>query len=291
MAPDNRLGEFLRARRELTSPAEHGLPDLGRRRVPGLRREEVATLAGISTEYYVRLERGVDRHPSAQVTAALARVFELDPDSTAYLVALATDAPGPRPETPGGEPGCDTVAPGTTRMLEAMAGVPAFALNRYLDVLAYNRLAEIVHGGPPAGGVGGNVVRHVFLDPHARDLYPDWHEVAAEATATLRASTGSDANDARLERLVGELSVRSAHFAELWARHDVRAKSSGRKTVVAPGVGDLTFQWEALSVASTPGQLLVAYFAEPGSRTERFLRRLSADSVHPVDPRGREHSG
>lgn len=281
VATDNRLGEFLRARRELTRPEEHGLPNLGRRRVPGLRREEVATLAGISPEYYVRLERGRDRHPSRPVIEALARVLDLDADSTAYLAALAAEAP--RPPRSGRSVGDDAPAPeherprpGVLRMLEAMAEVPAFVLNRYLDVLAYNDLAEAVHGRPPAGGVGQNVVRHVFLDPRARELYPEWDEVAVESVASLRASVGPDLDDPRLVRLVGELSLKSAEFNRLWARHEVRAKTSGRKRLISPVLGDVTLSWETLSVASAPGQLLVGYFLEAGSAAEERLKQLVA---------------
>src|SRR3954469_20788265 len=144
------LGEFLRARRELVLPAERGLPDLGRRRVPGLRREEVAMLAGISAEYYVRLERGRDRHPSPQVIAALARVLDLDAESTAYLSALA--APPPSPRAPRGRSGTEQVPAAVLAMLQAMDGVPAFVLGTFLDVLASNAAADLLHGGAVAGG-------------------------------------------------------------------------------------------------------------------------------------------
>jgi len=279
VAADNALGEFLRARRELTRPEERGLPNLGRRRVPGLRREEVAALAGISPEYYVRLERGRDRRPSAQVIEALARVLDLDADSTAYLAALAAETPRPPNASPvGGDatPEQERPRPGVLRMLEAMADVPAFVLNRYMDVLAYNDLSAAIHGKPPAGGIGNNVVRHVFLDPAASELYPEWEDVAAESAASLRASVGPDLDDPRLVRLVGELSLKSPDFNRLWARHDVRAKTSGRKRLISPALGgDVTLTWETLSVASAPGQLLVAYFVAPGSAAEERLKRLA----------------
>ncbi|WP_246106274.1 helix-turn-helix transcriptional regulator [Pseudonocardia kunmingensis] len=263
----NLLGEFLRARRELTRPEDHGLP-VGRRRVPGLRREEVAMLAGISADYYLRLERGRDRHPSTQVVEALARVLELDAESTAYLASLA--APAPRvPRRSRREP--ERAAPEIVRLLESMAGVPAFVLGRCMDVLAANRLCELLCGTIPGDG---NIVRHVFLDPGAREFYPDWSDVAEETVAALRASAADAPDDPRLVTLVGELSVRSDEFRRLWARHDVRAKAAGRKRLVSPVVGEVTVGWESLAVASAPGQLVVTYFAEPGSPSAAALARL-----------------
>jgi transcriptional regulator with XRE-family HTH domain len=263
----NPLGEFLRARRELTRPEDHGLP-VGRRRVPGLRREEVAMLAGISADYYLRLERGRDRHPSTQVVEALARVLELDAESTTYLASLA--APAPRvPRRSRREP--ERAAPEIVRLLESMVGVPAFVLGRCMDVLAGNRLCELLCGAIPGDG---NIVRHVFLDPRARELYPDWSEVAEETVAALRACAADAADDPRLVTLVGELSVRSDEFRRLWARHDVRAKAAGRKRLVSPTVGEITVSWESLAVASAPGQLVVTYFAEPGSPSAAALARL-----------------
>jgi transcriptional regulator with XRE-family HTH domain len=263
----NLLGEFLRARRELTRPEDHGLP-VGRRRVPGLRREEVAMLAGISAEYYLRLERGRDRHPSTQVLEALARVLDLDDESTAYLASLATPAPrSPRRAHRESE----RAAPEIVRMLDAMAGVPAVVMGRCMDILAQNRLAELLCGPVPGDG---NIVRHVFLDPAARTLYPEWSEVAGETVAALRASAADTPDDPRLVTLVGELSVRSAEFRRMWARHDVRAKAAGTKRLVSPAVGEVTVSWETLAVASAPGQLVIAYFAEPGSAAGEALAAL-----------------
>jgi transcriptional regulator with XRE-family HTH domain len=265
----NLLGEFLRARRELARPEDHGLP-VGRRRVPGLRREEVAMLAGISADYYLRLERGRDRHPSAQVVEALARVLDLDDESTAYLASLAT----PRPRAarrPRHEP--ERVAPELARLLDAMAGVPAFVMGRCMDVLAANRTAELLCG-PLAGE--RNIVRHVFLDPGARALYPDWQDVAAETVAALRGAAAGHPDDPRLTALVGELSVKSPEFRTLWARHEVRARSAGTKRLVSPAVGEVTVSWEALAVVSAPGQVVVAYSAEPGSPSAAALASLQA---------------
>lgn len=263
----NLLGEFLRARRELTRPEDHGLP-VGRRRVPGLRREEVAMLAGISAEYYLRLERGRDRHPSAQVVEGLARVLDLDDESTAYLASLATPAPRP-PRRSRRDP--ERAAPEIVRLLDAMPGVPAFVMGRCMDVLAQNRMAELLCGGVPGDG---NIVRHVFLEPAARDLYPDWSDVAAETVAALRSSAIDAPDDPRLVTLVGELSVKSSEFRRLWARHDVRGKAAGAKRVLSPAVGEVTVRWETFAVASAPGQLMIAYFAEPGSPSEEALAAL-----------------
>jgi transcriptional regulator with XRE-family HTH domain len=268
----NLLGEFLRARRELTRPEDHGLP-VGRRRVPGLRREEVAMLAGISAEYYLRLERGRDRHPSAQVVESLARVLDLDDESTAYLASLATPAPR-APRRSRRDP--ERASPEIMRLLDAMEGVPAFVMGRCMDLLAHNRLAELLCGGVAGDG---NIVRHLFLDPAARDLYPDWSDVAEETVAALRASAADTPDDPRLVTLVGELSVKSAEFRRLWARHDVRAKTAGFKRLVSPAVGEVTVSWETFAVASAPGQLLITYFAEPGSPSAEALaalRRLAA---------------
>ncbi len=225
-------------------------------------------LAGISADYYLRLERGRDRHPSAQVVEALARVLDLDDESTAYLASLATPAPR-APRRSRREP--ERASPEIMRLLDAMAGVPAFVMGRCMDVLAQNRLAELLCGGVPGDG---NIVRHVFLDPAARSLYPDWSEVAEETVAALRASAADAPDDPRLVTLVGELSVRSGEFRRLWARHDVRAKAAGSKRLVSPAVGEVTVSWETLAVTSAPGQLMVTYFAEPGSPSADALAGL-----------------
>jgi DNA-binding XRE family transcriptional regulator len=248
------LGEFLRARRELVLPAERGLPDSGRRRVRGLRREEVAMLAGISAEYYIRLERGRDRHPSMQVIQALAGVLDLDADSIAHLAMLAA----PRPRTPAVAPGgTEQVAPGAAQLLAAMPDTPVIVLGRFLDVLAHTPATEILYGYPPTGT---NNLRAVFLDPAAPARFPDWEDVAAECVAALRASSVDATEDPRLIALVGELSLKSADFRRLWARHEVRPKAGGRKRMVSPVVGEVPHRWETFATAGAPGQLVVASF-------------------------------
>lgn len=267
---DNRLGEYLRARRELAQPADVGLPEgFGRRRVPGLRREEVAMLAGVSADYYVRLEQGRDKHPSEQVIEALAGVLGLDDDAVAHLRELARPVsrrrrPQPRPER---------VAPGAERLIHSWAYTPAMVAGRCLDVLAANAMAQALNS---CLRPGTNQVRALFLDPVTRDIYPDWDKVAAETVASLRATAGADLDDPRLTELVGELSLKSDLFRRLWARHDVRAKVSGTKRFRHPMVGDLTLDYETLAVTSAPGQLVIAYHAEPGSPSEQALALLGS---------------
>lgn len=273
---DNRLGEYLRARRELARPADVGLPDgHGRRRVPGLRREEVAMLAGVSADYYIRLEQGRDKHPSEQVIESLGRVLGLDDDAVAHLRELARPVsrrrrPSPKPER---------VSPGAARLVEGWAFTPALVMGRYLDILAANPLAVALNS---CQRPGNNQVRSLFLDPVARDVYPDWDAIAADTVASLRAAAGADLDDPRLTELVGELSLKSEVFRRLWARHDVRAKVSGRKTFRHPMVGDVTLEYETLAVTSAPGQLVIAYHAEPGSPSEQAVALLSSSVTPPA---------
>jgi transcriptional regulator with XRE-family HTH domain len=264
----NRLGEFLRARRALVQPDDVGLPDVGRRRVSGLRRSEVAMLAGVSVDYYVRLEQGRDTHPSEQVLDALARVLRLNDDEIAHLHELAR--PAPRPRRARSRP--ERVRPGVLRLLESWSHNPAWILGRRMDVLAYNDLALMIH---PTLRSERNVVRMVFLDPEAREIYADWEGVARETVATLRAAAGADLDDPGLTELVGEVSLKSPDFRRLWARHEVKAKAAGSKRILHPMVGELELNYETFAVADAPGQLLVAYHAEAGSATERALALLA----------------
>lgn len=263
----NQLGVFLRARRELARPEEFGLPGGGQRRVAGLRREEVALLAGMSADYYVRLEQGRDKHPSEQVVAALARVFALDEEGVAHLRELARQTT--RRKRASRRP--ERVAPGLLRLLAAWPHTPALVLGRYLDVLAANPLATAVNS---CSAPGVNMVRAIFLDPQARDCYVDWPTIAADTVASLRATAGADLDDPRLTELVGELSLKSEDFRRLWARHDVRVKTAGIKHFRNPFVGELTLSYETLAVNGAPGQILIAYHAEPGSPAERALALL-----------------
>ena len=273
----NRLGEFLRARRALVTPDDVGLPDLGRRRVAGLRREELALLAGVSVDYYVRLEQGRDTHPSEQVLDALARALCLDDDAVAHLHDLAR--PAPRRRRPRERP--ERVRPGVLRLLESWSAIPAFVLGRRMDVLAFNALAGMLHDG---FATERNMVRLVFLDPAARDTFPDFDAVAQETVATLRAVAGADLDDPRLAELVGELSLKSDEFRRLWARHEVREKASGVKRMLHPMVGELVLGYETLRVNDAPEQLVVGYHAEPGSASERALALLGAMAAEQAVP-------
>ena len=251
------LGAYLRARRELVTPDQAGIPVLGQRRVPGLRREEVAMLAGISADYYLRLEQGRDRHPSVQVLEALARVLQLDDDATAYLLGLGTD----KPRRPRRRPRREVVPPGITKLLATLP-LPAFVEGRYFDVLAANPLATAVS---PRLRVGGNRLRDVFLDPAEAALYPDWNAATAALVAGFRQSVGTDTDDPRFIALVGELSLESPRFRQVWARQDVRGREGAPVVLAHPQVGDLRLNREKLFISGAEGMMLVVYHPDDGT--------------------------
>jgi transcriptional regulator with XRE-family HTH domain len=271
MTGPNTLGEYLRARRELVDPAAVGLRVAGVRRTPGLRREEVATLAGVSADYYLRLEQGRDRHPSPPVLESLARVFGLDPTATSYLLSLAgaTQAPSARPRS---RPSRQETVPAAIRQLIAVVNLPAFVESRMFDVLAANPRATALS---PSMRPGENRLRSMFLDPAERDLYPDWRKAIGGMIASFRASIGPDADDPRIAQLVGELSLASEPFRKLWARHDVRNLAGGAVTMNHPEAGPLELWREKLPIGDSGGQLLVMYHAEPGSASAAALERLA----------------
>jgi transcriptional regulator with XRE-family HTH domain len=272
MDSDNLLGEFLRARREVTAPRQVGLLNVGPRRTPGLRREEVAMLAEVSTDYYIRLEQGRERHPSARVLGALVRVLDLGPDAAAHLYELAHPRPWPR-ETTGGT---EQVSPDLLRLMRSWSSTPAFVCDRWMDVLASNALATALFSGLEHGD---NLVRAVFLDPAARTFYRDWEKVARSKVAHLRAAAGSDLDDPYLIELVDELSLASEDFRQLWARHDVVGKTHEAKRLCHHEVGDLTLTCELFNVSSAPGQQLNIFQAEPASPSERALALLGSLAV------------
>ncbi|NBE96195.1 helix-turn-helix domain-containing protein [Nonomuraea sp. KC401] len=285
MNRDNLLGQFLRARRELLRPEELGLPSGTRRRVAGLRREEVAQRAGVSTDYYVRLEQGRERHPSAQVVDALARALALGEDAAAHLHRLAGPAAGRRRPALRRE----QVSPHLLRMMQAWPHTPAVVLGRCLTVLAGNALGRALFAGHAHSG---NLVRLVFLDADAREFYPDWDRVAINTVAGLRAAAGADLDDPRLVEVVGELSLKSETFRTLWARHDIRQKTHETKRFRHPLVGALTLHYESLTVNGAPGQQLVVYQADPGSPSEEALTLLGSLTAEeevrrPARPAGR----
>ncbi|MFD7656287.1 helix-turn-helix transcriptional regulator [Actinosynnema sp. NPDC059797] len=285
MDNSNPLGEFLRARREMTDPATAGLPRSGRRRTPGLRREEVAHLSGVSADYYARLEQGREQHPSAQVVRALARALGLGPEASAHLHQLARTA-----HVPARRGGGTRVAPGLLRLVDGWLRTPALVLDRRLDVLAGNRLGRALFAAMLEPGET-NLVRFTFLDPAARRFYPDWERVARSGLAALRANSGDLVDDPRLTELIGELSLKSPEFRELWARHDVRGKAREAKSFDHHQVGGLTLTYDSFTVDDAPDQQLVVYQAEPGSASEQALALLgtvAADlPASPVVPAGR----
>ncbi|MFF8571200.1 helix-turn-helix domain-containing protein [Streptomyces sp. NPDC015408] len=266
----NLLGEFLRARRELVTPEEAGIPVRGVRRVPGLRREEVAMLAGISADYYLRLERGRDRRPSLQVLEALAGVLRLDDDTRAHLFGLAAARPRRTRRRHR-----ETVPPSTARFVELLP-VPAFVEGRHLDVLTANPLAAALS---PRLITGGNRLRDVFLDPAEQSLFPDWEGAAAALVAGFREAVGTDTDDPRCVELVGELSLASPLFRRLWARHDVRPRGSATVLFRHPQVGDLTLSREKLHITDTDGMMLVAFHPVPGTRDAERLALLGATTA------------
>ncbi|MEU8475461.1 helix-turn-helix domain-containing protein [Streptomyces hygroscopicus] len=276
MDSENPLGRFLRARRELVRPEDVGILPGARRRVAGLRREEVALLAGVSTDYYVRLEQGRERHPSSQVVDALARALVLEEDAVAHLHRLARPAPGRR--RPGARR--ERVSPTLLRMMEGWPRTPAVVLGRCLTVLAHNTLGGALFDGHTHSR---DLVRLVFLDPDAREFYPDWERVAANTVAGLRAAVGLDEEDPELIAVVGELSLKSETFRRLWARHDIRQKTHETKRFRHRLVGELTLDYEALTVNSAPGQQLVVYQAEPGSPSEQALSLLGSLAAEAVE--------
>ncbi|TVT52692.1 helix-turn-helix domain-containing protein [Amycolatopsis rhizosphaerae] len=265
---DQSIGEFLRSRRARIQPREVGLPGHGRRRVPGLRREELAQLAGVSVDYYVRLEQGRSQNVSDAVLDSIARVLRLDETERVHLRNLV------RPAKKARRSGGQHVRPGVQRMLDMMTDLPAFVLGRRMDILAWNALADAVIGFSALERP--NAARHTFLHPEARELYLEWDAVAAETVAYLRLDAGRYPDDPQLCALVGELSMRSEPFRRLWARQDVKDKTHGRKLVRHPFAGDLEFRYETFASPGDSDQLLVAYTVAAGSASEERLRLLAS---------------
>ncbi|MCX8564599.1 helix-turn-helix transcriptional regulator [Mycolicibacterium mucogenicum] len=263
-ATDNALGDYLRARRAQVRPEDVGLSPGARRRVAGLRREELATLAGVSAEYYLRLEQGRDKNPSAQILDALARALRLDVKATAYLHQLA----GPTERRPG-QPG--EVIDDVATLIEQFR-TPAIVASICLDVLAANSLARALS---PCFSLGENFLRWRLLEPAARELYVDWDEATDVAVSGLREAAASNPDDARVRALVDELSSVSERFRELWARADVGYRP-GVMHLRHAVVGDLFLRRNMFSIPHSGGQHLLIYHAEPGSDTARALDRLGA---------------
>ncbi|GHC81644.1 transcriptional regulator [Nocardiopsis terrae] len=265
------LARFLRARRDATPPESAGLRGNTRRRVPGLRREEVAMLADVSVDYYVRLEQGRETGPSAQVLDSLADALALDDDGRGHLYRLAGLAPRPRADLVGGR-----VDPHLLRLMDSWAGTPALIVNAAYDVLARNVLGDALFCG---FAVSRNLLEKVFLDPASRSFYADWRLAAENSVAGIRLAEGRAPEHPRIRAVVDGLVGASPEFARLWARNQARGKRMEVKEFVHPAVGELTLWMHTFDVAQAPGQQLLCYQAEPGSRSAEALALLGSVSA------------
>ncbi|MFF5140123.1 helix-turn-helix transcriptional regulator [Streptomyces sp. NPDC013157] len=265
MSPDqhsNDLAGFLRACRTQITPEQAGLPTgPGLRRTPGLRREELATLAGVSIDYYTRLERGRETRPSPSVVDSLARALQLQEEEHEHLQRLAARTAPEPPTAPS-----RTVRPGVRLLLENLRPSPAYVLSRTLDILAANPGGLHLYAGIenwPAKQ--RNLARYYFLHPAAREVFPEWETRIRGCVARLRALAGTDPDAPDLAQLLGELLLKSADFARLWERYDVRPHRPGTKRFHHPQVGDVTLGYQTMQLEGTPGHRLVAYYADPGT--------------------------
>ncbi|AEV82980.1 XRE family transcriptional regulator [Actinoplanes sp. SE50] len=265
------LGDFLRSRRARLDPGELGLASHGQRRVPGLRREELARLAGVSVDHYVRLEQGRTLHFSESVLDAVARALGLDPVERAHLYRLA------RPFPAGGGAGGQRVRPGLLRLLHAVGDVPAYVIGRNADVLAWNPMASALL--TDFGAVDPrvrNMARLVVLDEGIRRLYADWPAKVRDVAGYLRLDAARHPGDPRTRALVDELGAASREFRAAWAEHGLKDKTHGAYVYLHPVVGRLELGFEALRLPDDPGQALVAHTVEAGSPSETALRLLAA---------------
>jgi transcriptional regulator with XRE-family HTH domain len=284
------VSEFLTSRRARITPEQVGLRSYGSRRVPGLRREEVAVLAGVSVPYYTRLERGDINGVSQNVLEALARALELDDAERDHLFDLARAAQptGARPRRRRAK---QRVRPEVQWTLDAITGAAAFVGNDRLDLLAANQLGRALFSELYAAGARPvNSARFVFLDPRSETFYDDWERVADWCVAALRWAAGRDPHDRDLSELVGELATHSEAFRTRWATHDVRYHNAGIKHFHHPVVGDLSLSLTRLDLPADPGLTIFTYAAEPGSRSEEALKLLGswaatadpAESAHAI---------
>jgi transcriptional regulator with XRE-family HTH domain len=267
------IREFLTSRRARLKAADVGLPDFGPRRVPGLRREEVAVLAGVSVPYYTRLERGDVAGVSDSVLDALARALRLDDAERSHLFDLAR-AVQPLAPPPRRRSAKHRIRPSVQQILAAITGVPAVVSNERQDFLAANALARALFVDMFDGQERPNSARFIFLDRRARDLYPDWDSVARDVVGALRSAAGRKPD--ALSDLVGELSTRSEEFRRYWARHDVRFHVSGVKRLHHPQVGGMELRYEGLEVVFDTDLTIYAYTADPGTRSAEALALLGS---------------
>ncbi|MER8187181.1 helix-turn-helix transcriptional regulator [Kitasatospora sp. NPDC094015] len=275
MSATTDLGAFLRTRRSRLSPEDVALPDFGgRRRVAGLRREELAQLAGVSVDYYTRMEQGRVANPSSAVIGSLARALRLDEEETRHLHRLAQPATR-RP--PWARPEQQAVRPMLKLLLRELRDVPALVMGRRMDVLAWNDAAVALLGDYAARPAAErNIARITFLDPVSRSLYADWSSCARENVAYLHLEAGRHPDDPQLAQLVGELSLKSEEFRRWWAEHPVQDKTAGVKRFHHPVVGALELDYETLRAADESGQALITYAAAPGTPSHDALRMLLA---------------
>ncbi|WP_328671639.1 helix-turn-helix transcriptional regulator [Streptomyces sp. NBC_00322] len=264
----NDLGDFLRAHRARLRPDDVGLASYGARRVAGLRREEVAVLAGMNSDYYARLEQGRERSPSPQILECISRALLMDDEAREHMFRLAGTAPegeGPQPR--------ETVSPALRQLLDGYPNAAAFVLNPATDFLASNALADALFS--PFENVD-NMARMIFLDPAAREFFTQWGRAAEAVVAGLRHATGLDPHYRRLHDLVGSLTEESEEFAALWSSHTVHGKSRDGKDLVHHDVGPLSLTFQTFDVRGAPGQQLVVYHAEPGSPSAQALALLGS---------------
>ncbi|MGZ4596713.1 MAG: helix-turn-helix transcriptional regulator [Actinomycetes bacterium] len=273
----NEVREFLSSRRARLTPQQAGLPSYGsHRRVPGLRREEVSMLAGLSVDYYTRLERGNLSGASESVLESLAQALQLDDAERAHLFHLARTAnAGAR--TRNRRAAAQAVRPGVQRVLDAMGTAPAWVRNGRADIVASNRMGRALYAPVFDDPVRpANTARFAFLNRRATEFYRDWEQTANDMVGVLRAEAGRNPYDRGLTDLVGELSTRSEEFRTRWASHDVRLHRTGHKRLHHPAVGDLDLTYEAMELSSEPGLTLIVYTAEPASPTQDGLNLLAS---------------
>lgn len=283
MSVDSRheIREFLSSRRARITPAQAGLVAYGRnRRVPGLRREEVAMLAGVSIDYYTQLERGQARGVSAEVLMAIARALQLTEAERAHLFDLMpTAGTSPLP----GRPATQWIRPSVQQVLDAMTEAAAFVRNERLDILAANKLCCALYSQVLASPVQpANLARFIFLDGRDSGFYADWDGIARAAVGSLRADAGRHPSDRILTDLIDELSARSEEFREMWAAHDVTFYRTGVQPFRHPAVGEFPLNYTSLELPADPGQIMIVYTADPGSPAHQALRTLAAWTPAPL---------
>ena len=289
MEQRDEVSDFLRSRRDRLTPQQVGIIGGGRRRVPGLRREEVAILADVSLDYYARMERGDLSGVSPQILESVAKALRLDDAETDHLHDLArTTDPTPARRRKPGRP--QAVRPGLQRFIDAVTGAPVWIRDRRMNIITANQLGLALYAPLLADADGrGNTARFMFLSPAARNFFPDWDQGADDIVATLRTYAGQNPRDRQLTDLIGELITRSEGFQLRWAAHNVRHHRTGIKRIHHPDVGDLDLNYEAMDLPADPEWFMFGYTADPGSPTEERLRLLGSLAASATAP-GAEHT-